>query len=65
MGLILKGILRMPMPDNPEEIDLVSWGQVKGAMRDAADALDRLEFIASVPSDLHPEKCDCVHCVPF
>ena len=65
MGLILKGTLRMPMPNNPEEIDHASWMQIKGAMKEAADELDRLELIAAVPADLHPEECRCVHCVPF
>lgn len=58
MGLILEGILNMPMPDDPSDLDIVTWVQVKAAMRDAAAEIARLKLIeeaksiAAVPTDM-------------
>jgi hypothetical protein len=43
MGLVLKGTLNMPLPDDPADMDLVTWAQVKMAMRDASREIDLLQ----------------------
>ena len=42
MGLILMGALRMPLPDDPAELGVVEWVQIKSVMREAADEIERL-----------------------
>lgn len=38
--LMLLGVLRMPMPDNPADLGVLEWAQVKDRMRQAADELE-------------------------
>ncbi len=39
--LMLLGILRMPLQDNPAECDPMTWMQVKGIMREAAARIEK------------------------
>lgn len=43
MGLVLTGILNAPYPDDPSEMDIVTWCQVLSAMRTAAAKIDTLQ----------------------
>lgn len=43
MAIMLQGVLRMPLPDNPADLGPMMWAQIKGRMREAADEIDRLE----------------------
>lgn len=47
MGLVTLGVLRMPLPDDAAEMDVVTWMQVKDRMRDAADEIERLRAALS------------------
>jgi hypothetical protein len=42
MGLILQGILTMPYPDDPADLDPVTWTQTRSAMREADAEIERL-----------------------
>lgn len=42
MSLITQGVLRQPLPDDPSELGVVEWMQIKDQMRFAADELGRL-----------------------
>lgn len=44
MGLVLQGILGMPLPDDPKDIDLVTYYQLKGALQDAAKKVAVLDY---------------------
>jgi hypothetical protein len=35
MGLITEGVMNMPLPDDPADLDVVTWFQIKDRMRDA------------------------------
>ncbi len=52
MGLVTHGILNMPLPDDPSEIDLVTWVQVKSAMREASREIRLLQALVVQHSDL-------------
>lgn len=43
MGLMLQGILNMPLPDDPAKLDVMTWLQIKDRMRQAASELGRLQ----------------------
>lgn len=43
MGLITKGVMNMPLPDDPAELGFVEWVQIKSRMRAAGAMLDRQE----------------------
>lgn len=47
MSLMLMGVLNMPLPDDPAEMDIVTWLQVKNAMRDAAKEIELLRAAAT------------------
>lgn len=38
--LMLLGILRMPVSDNPKELSATEWVQIKSAMREAATRIE-------------------------
>lgn len=42
MGLVLHGILNMPYPDDPAQLDVVTWAQAKSAMREASAEIEHL-----------------------
>jgi hypothetical protein len=42
MGLVLQGVLNAPYPDDPAEMDIVTWVQARSAMREAAREIERL-----------------------
>lgn len=42
MGLVNQGILNMPLPGNPGDLDIVTWMQIQSAMRNAAQEIDLL-----------------------
>lgn len=42
MGLVLQGILNMPYPDDPAELDIMTWVQARSAMREACAEIERL-----------------------
>ena len=65
MGLALEGTLNMPYPDDPAEMDVVTWMQARNAMRDAWAEIERLRVMAYQPTSRHEENCLCAHCVPF
>ena len=44
MGLVLHGILNAPWPDNPSEMGVVEWVQIKSAMREASAEIDRMHL---------------------
>ena len=37
--VMLQGVLNMPLPDDPTEIDLVTWVQFKNRAKEAADRI--------------------------
>ena len=37
---MILGILRMPLPDNPEDCGIVTWLQMKDIMREAANRIE-------------------------
>jgi chromosome segregation ATPase len=39
--VMLLGVLRMPMPDNPADMGGLEWAQVKDRMRQAADEIEK------------------------
>ena len=39
--IMLFGVLRMPMPDNPADMGVLEWAQVKDRMRQAADDIEK------------------------
>lgn len=45
MGMMLQGILNMPLPDDPAELDAMTWLQIKDRMREAASELGRLQSL--------------------
>lgn len=40
--IMLLGVLRMPLPDGPAELNHIEWLQIKDRMRQAADELEHL-----------------------
>lgn len=38
---MLFGVLRMPLPDNPADMGVMEWMQIKDRMRQAADELEK------------------------
>jgi hypothetical protein len=52
MGLILTGILNMPMAHDPGDIGVVEWQQIKAAMREADAEITRLrEELAAMTAE--------------
>ena len=45
MGIMLQGVLRMPLPDNPADLDPMMWIQIVDRMREAANEIDRLRTL--------------------
>jgi hypothetical protein len=43
LGLVLTGTLNAPYPDDPSEMDIVTWMQALSAMRSAAARIETLE----------------------
>lgn len=41
--VMLNGVLNMPLPEHPEDCDIVTWVQFKAASRQAADRIEELE----------------------
>lgn len=41
--IMLTGVLRMPMPDDPKDLDSVTWVQFVGRAREAADTITALQ----------------------
>jgi hypothetical protein len=41
--LMLHGKLNMPLPDEPQDCDVVTWVQFKAAAKEAADRIEELE----------------------
>ena len=41
--LMLHGVLNMPMPDDPSELDLVTWVQFRDRARQASARIEQLE----------------------
>ena len=39
---MLMGVLRMPLPDEPGELGIVEWLQIKSRMREAANEIEAL-----------------------
>lgn len=39
--IMLLGVLRMPLPDNPAEVSILEWPQIVSRMREAADAVEQ------------------------
>lgn len=52
MGLVTTGILNMPLPDDPAEMDIITWVQIKHAMRDGAREIYLLRLAAAANCDL-------------
>mgnify|MGYP000085442083 CR=1 FL=1 len=44
MSLVLQGILGMPLPDDPKDIDLVTYCQLKDALHEAAKKVALLDY---------------------
>ena len=40
--VMLIGVLRMPLPEDPSEISPLEWEQIKSRMRQAADRIESL-----------------------
>lgn len=40
--LMLHGVLNMPLPDDPAELDIVTWTQFRDRARQAGDEITRL-----------------------
>lgn len=60
MGLITKGVMLMPLPDDPSEFDIVTWVQIKERMRDAGQKLDKYEDALELVRQHDPELADFV-----
>lgn len=45
MAIMLQGVLRMPLPDNPADLDPMMWAQIRDRMREAADEIERLHAL--------------------
>lgn len=58
MGLVLQGILNMPYPDDPAEMDIVTWLQARAAMREAWAEIERLRAEVDVLSPSTPPRDD-------
>ena len=41
--IMLHGVLNMPLPSDPAELDIVTWLQFKGRARDASSRIEELE----------------------
>lgn len=48
MGLVLHGILNMPYPDDPADLDVVTWAHAKSAMREASAEIERLREVMEI-----------------
>jgi hypothetical protein len=40
--IMLLGVLRMPLPDDPRDLDWLTWLQIKDRMQEAAAEIERL-----------------------
>ena len=61
MGLMLQSVLNMPLPDDPADLDAMTWLQVKDRMREAASELGRLQGLLK-SHGINPESeyiCAC------
>lgn len=58
MGLVLQGILNMPYPDDPAEMDALTWLQARAAMREAWAEIERLRAEVDAPSPSTPPRDD-------
>lgn len=38
--LMLLGVLRQPLPDDPAQLDALTWAQIRDRMRQAADRIE-------------------------
>ena len=52
---MITGALRMPMPDNPAEMDIVTWANFREAAERAANEIDRLRGLCEANS-IHPDS---------
>ena len=43
--MMLLSTLRLPVPDDPKELDAVAWFAIRQAMRDAADEIEARGFV--------------------
>ena len=63
--LILHGALNMPLPDDPAELDALTWVQFRDRARQASKEIERLQVMAYQPKSRHAAECDCIQCAPF
>jgi hypothetical protein len=54
--IMLLGILRMPLPDNPSDMGVMEWLQVRDRMRQAADEIEKL----TAERDALQKELDCL-----
>jgi hypothetical protein len=50
--LMLHGKLNMPLPDDPQDCDVVTWVQFKAAAKEASDRIKELEDALEYGVDL-------------
>ena len=58
--IMLLGVLRMPLPDEPAELNPIEWLQIKDRMRQAADELEQLRREldeARTDAEWYRERC--------
>lgn len=55
MGMVTLAVLGMPLPDDPSELDLLTWFQIKDRMRDAhrqlTEARDEIQYLRTALAD--------------
>ena len=58
MGLITKGVMSMPLPDDPADLGIVEWLNIKSRMRDAGAMIDKLELENEELKTAMPDEID-------